>query len=121
LARHVLRAQPPPRAVQRLAQALATHPALRRDSPACKLARRRPGLLGPLDAATALLRREDPLRRRLLVAAAVLETEPGLADRFLPEPEPSIHRAVLSVVLSALRGTALLVVGVPILLWAERR
>ena len=55
-------------------------------SAALRFARRHPWALGPLDAACALSQPEDPLRKRLLTAAAILEATPRHADLFLSRP-----------------------------------
>lgn len=54
------------------------------ESRALRLARRAPRLLPCIDAACGLFFPDDPLRKRLLVMAAVLETTPEHADYFLP-------------------------------------
>lgn len=118
--RYLLRGEPPAGVVERLAEAFRLHPGLSGGSPALRLASRRPVLLGPLDAACALARRDDPLRRRLLAAAAVLETDPLLADRFLPPRRPSPAHALGAAGAALLRAGVLAVVGLPILLAAER-
>jgi hypothetical protein len=43
-----------------------------------------PALIGFLDAGCALHRPQHPLRRKLFVLTAILETTPDHADRFLP-------------------------------------
>jgi len=54
------------------------------DAMLLEFVRRYPWSVGPLDAATGLLRRGSRLRARLLVMSAVLETTPAFADEFLP-------------------------------------
>jgi len=67
--------------------------------------RNRPRLLGLLDAATAFWAPKSPLRQRLIVMSAILETSPGRAGRYLPE-----HQNVIMIVLTlAFFGTAALV------------
>jgi hypothetical protein len=56
------------------------------DAALLAFAARHPWSVGPLDAATALLRPASALRARILVMAAVLETTPQFADAFLPRP-----------------------------------
>jgi hypothetical protein len=47
-------------------------------------ARRHPWSVGMLDAASGLLRPGGPLRNRILLMAAILESTPEFADHFLP-------------------------------------
>lgn len=61
------------------ALSLARHDAMTR------AAARTPWLLGPLDAGAALVAPRCLLRRRLLLAAAILETSPRHARQFLPQ------------------------------------
>ena len=46
--------------------------------------RRHPWSTGLLDAASGILRPGGPLRNKILLMAAILETTPEFADRFLP-------------------------------------
>lgn len=84
------------------------------DSAAFRMARRHPSLLSPLDAGCALLRRDDALRRALLLVAAVMETDPSCAALFLPKSRGVASLALLVLaagaraVLAALAGAALL-------------
>jgi hypothetical protein len=66
---------------------LARHDAMTR------AAARTPWLLGPLDAGAALVAPRCLLRRRLLLAAAILETSPRHARQFLPQDLPPLRFA----------------------------
>ena len=81
--RYLIGGEPPAGVAERYALALEKL-GLRGGSAALDFARRRPWALGPLDAACALLRPDDVLRRRLLALAAILETTPQCAPRFMP-------------------------------------
>lgn len=88
-ARHVVGAEPSPELLARYRDACARlfpSPPDAVDAALLAFAARHPWSVGPLDAATGLLRRESRLRARLLVMAAVLETTPRFADDFLPRP-----------------------------------
>lgn len=88
------------------------------DEELLKLVRRFPMLLGPLDAAAAFLRPSHLLRKRLLLATAILEATTEHASRFLPR-----HRSLpgfifvgcVVAIVTALR----LAVGVPLFLLLE--
>ncbi len=91
----------------------------RRDAKLIAFARRHPGSLVWLDAATGLLRRDSKLRKKVLVMAAILETTPRFAPRFLP------RHASTPALLMALTGRGMLaclhvVLGIPLLFIAER-
>lgn len=88
-ARHVVGVALPEALLARYAEActrLFPEPPDAIDAALLAFAARHPWSVGPLDAATALLRPASGLRARLLVMAAVLETTPELADAFLPRP-----------------------------------
>lgn len=87
--------------------------------PVVRFALRWPRALPFLDAASALVRPRGPLRSRLLVMAAVLEASPEHADRFLPDPAGAGRQLTETVVAGSLGGIKALV-GLPILLLAER-
>lgn len=55
----------------------------KRDARRTAFAIAHPWSIGPLDAAMALLAPQAPLRRKLIVMAAILEARPQHADRFL--------------------------------------
>jgi hypothetical protein len=89
LARHVVGAEPPEAVLARYREASARlfpEPPDAVDTALIAFAARHPWSVGPLDAATALLRPASRLRAQLLVMAAVLETTPRFADDFLPRP-----------------------------------
>ena len=72
----------------------------RRDASICRAAVRYPFLLGPLDAALALRRPTAPLRRKLTLMAAILETQPAYARCFLLQervPYPTARLAGVTV------------------------
>lgn len=88
-ARHVVGVEPPAPLVARYREACARlfpEPPDAVDAALLDFAVRHPWSVGPLDAATALVRPASRLRARLLVMAAVLETTPDFADAFLPRP-----------------------------------
>jgi len=55
--------------------------------------RRHPWAVGPLDAATSVLRPGGLLRSKILTMAAILEASPAFADDFLPR---SVSKPVLA-------------------------
>lgn len=87
--------------------------------PVVRFARRRPGTLPLLDAASAVVRPRGPLRSRLLVMAAVLEASPAYADRFLPQPASAV-RQIVDVAAAGGAGALKAVAGLPVL-WLARR
>lgn len=84
------------------------------DSAALRLARRRTGLLPLLDAGCALARPDDPLRRWVLLTAAVLETDPAHARRFLPRVR-SVPSLAVTILLHGIRAAAFAVLGCALL------
>ena len=72
-------------------------------------------LLPALDAAAGLLRPNTLLRRKLLLASAILETCPEHCDHFLPEPL-SWPRLLARFLWTAACTVVHLAVGVPLLL-----
>jgi len=84
------------------------------DSAALRLARRSPRLLPLLDAGCAFARPDDPLRRWVLLTAAVLETDPAHARRFLPRVR-SMPSLAATVLLHGMRAAAFAVVGCALL------
>ncbi|MCB2153717.1 hypothetical protein KQI84_02430 [bacterium] len=54
------------------------------DSAALRAVERHPALLPLLDAACALRRKDDPLRRKLILLTAILEASVENSDLFLP-------------------------------------
>jgi hypothetical protein len=86
-ARYLVRAEPGAAELERYARAcdrLFPPPQSPADEALVAFARRHPRALPWLDAACALRRPEALLRRRLLLLAAILETTPRFAPRFLP-------------------------------------
>jgi hypothetical protein len=73
--------------VARYVAACRTHfadPPRADDAAALTWVRRHPWSVGPLDAASGLLRPGGALRNRILLMAAILESTPEFADHFLP-------------------------------------
>jgi len=68
-------------------RALFPEPPAPRDAAVLGFVRRHPWSLGLLDAASGLVRPGGPLRNRILLMAAILETTPEFADRFLPRQQ----------------------------------
>lgn len=88
-ARHLVGAEPPPDLLARYRDATARlfpAPPEAVDAAVLAFAVRHAWAVGPLDAATAFFRPTGRLRAKLLVMAAILETSPRFADRFLPAP-----------------------------------
>lgn len=84
-------------------------------SKALPLLDERPWLLGPLDAACGLLRPQDELRQKLLIASAVLEAGPDYAPHFLPR-RLSVPRLFLTFAWCGIRWLLKLLVGTVVLL-----
>lgn len=85
--RYLVGREPGDALVARYVAACRTHfPDAPRADDAAVLAfvRRRPWSVGMLDAASGLLRPGGPLRNRILLMAALLESTPEFADHFLP-------------------------------------
>jgi hypothetical protein len=111
--RHLVGVAPPPELLARYERARARlfpEPPDRLDGALLAFARGHPWSVGPLDAATALVRPQSRLRANVLVMAAVLETTPRFADTFLPR---ETGRAALLARLAAigLGAAARLLVG----------
>lgn len=85
----------------------------RRDASICRAAVRYPFLLGPLDAALALRRPTAPLRRKLTLMAAILETQPAYARRFLLQERAPCPVAYLAA--TAVRAVARACLGLVLL------
>lgn len=83
------------------------------DSAALRLARRRTRLMPFLDAGAGLVHPGDPLHRRFLLAAAILETDPSTGLCFLPPADPGPFH-LLRLLLVALGAVARLLLGVPL-------
>lgn len=121
-ARHLIGASPAPEVAARYAEAcrrVFPSPPGPGDAALLAFVRRHSWAAGPLDAACGLLRPASPLRGRLLLMLALLETSPAHATFFL---EPPRSRAAL---LSHLAGRGLLAMlklaaGLPLLLVVSR-
>lgn len=79
------------------------------------LVEQRPWLLGPLDAACGLLRPQDELRQKLLIASAVLEAGPDYAEHFLPR-RLSVPSLLFTLGWNGFKWVAKLVVGLVVML-----
>ncbi|HVA33499.1 MAG TPA: hypothetical protein VNG31_05090 [Candidatus Baltobacteraceae bacterium] len=66
------------------------------DDAALRFATKHPWSIGPLDAALALVNRGAPLRRRLLLMAAILEAQPQYCDDFLPRDRRPWYAVVIA-------------------------
>jgi hypothetical protein len=75
--------------------------------------RRHPWAVGPLDAATSLLRPGGLLRSKILTMAAILEASPAFADDFLPR---SVSKGALAWQLCASGAAASLQVLIGLVL-----
>ena len=112
--RYLLGRSPPAALRDRYVSACAKLGPALGSSKALRLAVRTPFLLPLLDAGCGVLRAQDPLRRRLHLAAAILEAAPDFADDFLPRARPpvavflTIGWAGACGVLKALLGAVLL-------------
>lgn len=87
--------------------------------PVVNFALRHPWSIGLLDGALAFRDRDAPLRRRLLVMFAILETQPAYSERFLPRSHTLTD--VARVAIHAVRVAANAVLGSALLLFAARR
>jgi hypothetical protein len=103
---------------------IAAHKARREDlqlpSVAVDVVARRPWLIPWLDAACAVLRPDDALRRKLLLMVAVLECSPHYADRFLPKRR-SVPLLIIELAWIGLRSAILALGGIVVFWWALRR
>lgn len=72
-------------------------PDFSQDDGATRFARANPWAIAALDGALALTDPGAPLRRRLLLAAAILETQPAFCDAFLPRDRRSAYGAYLAL------------------------
>ncbi len=122
-ARHVLRAEAPDDVVERYVEAhrrLLSEPPTPRDEAVEQYLRRNPRALGPLDAASGLLRPRGRLRHKLLLATAIFEATTTFAPVFLGR-QVSMPRLAASFVWLGLVAGLRAAVGVPLLLLVERR
>ncbi len=113
--RYVAGRDVPPRAIALYAahacRETASHPA---DLAILRFALERPWALGLLDGGLAWLRPDALLRRRLLLAAAIAETQPELCDAFLPRERPA--RYLLTVAWTLVRAACESIAGAALLL-----
>ncbi len=115
LARYLIGEAPSELATRLYEQAMDQMPAPdARDEHRIAIAMRHPSLLGPLDAALAIRAPESALRHRTFAMSAILECQPELAARFLPESSRRFGHVRSAFV--ALRAAARLVAGLAILL-----
>jgi nucleoside-diphosphate-sugar epimerase len=89
-------------------------------APEWKFVRRHPRALPYLDAAAGMLARQSLLRKKILLAAAILEASPAYADFFLAEVEGRIRILGLLAWQGAL-GVGKLALGAPLLLAVRRK
>jgi NADH dehydrogenase len=82
-------------------------------------AQRHPRCIPYLDAAAALTRRPSALRARLYLMAALLESVPAHAERFLPRRR-SKFRVFAVLTWQVIRVGYHAAIGVPMLIWARR-
>lgn len=119
IASYLLDADPPPELVNRYVDA---HRALLGDeiAPEWEFARKHRAALPYLDAASAVLSPHSLLRKKLLLAAAILEATPVYAHFFLKEHEGPI-RVLCYLFWQGICGAAKLSVGAPLLFIARRK
>ena len=89
-------------------------------APEWEFVHRHPRTLPYLDAAAGVLARQSLLRKKVLLAAAILEASPVYADFFLAEVEGRIRLLGLLAWQGAL-GVGKLALGAPLLLAARRK
>jgi hypothetical protein len=115
-ARYLLGRDPPEEMTERYVRAngiLFLDSGDARDRRLLDLVRRRPALLGCLDAAAGLLAPNSLLRKKLLLMAAILEVSPLFAEEFLPRTL-SIPRLLATLAGNAVTAGLKLVLGVPL-------
>jgi nucleoside-diphosphate-sugar epimerase len=119
IARYLIDADPPAELADRY---VAAHRELFGDvaAPEWEFVRQHPRALPYLDAATGVLARQSLLRKKVLLAAAILEASPAHADFFLAEVEGRVRILGLLAWQSAL-GVGKLALGAPLLLAARRK
>ncbi len=119
ISRYLMDADPPVELVNRY---VAAHRKLLGDDVISEweFVRRHPRLLPYLDAAAGIFAPRSLLRRKILLAAAVLEASPAYAGFFLEENENRLH--LLCVLFwQGVRSAVKLAVGLPLLFMARRR
>jgi hypothetical protein len=119
IADYLLDTEPPSEMIERY---VAAHRALLggSSSPEWEFVRRHPRTLPYLDAAAGFLYPQSLLRRKILLAVAILEASPAYAGFFLAEVEGRAHLAALLLWHGAL-SVAKLALGAPLLLAARRK
>ena len=119
IARYLIDADPPAELANRY---VAAHRELFGDvaAPEWEFVRQHPRALPYLDAAAGVLARQSLLRKKILLAAAILEASPAYADFFLAEVEGRIRILGLLAWQGAL-GVGKLALGAPLLLAVRRK
>ena len=117
-ARYLISADPSPALIDRYARAVAARIAERPDR-VVRAARRSPLLLGPLDAAAALIDRHHQLRQRLLLLSAILEASPDHCALYLARDYSRWETVRLALALAMLAPVRALV-GVPLFVILDR-
>ena len=92
---------------------------LSQSSPELGFVRRHPSTLPFIDAAAGLFRPESLVRKKLLLAAAILEATPSQADFFLGEAENPFF-ICLTLIWQGIRSAVKIVLGIPVLWIAQR-
>ncbi len=83
------------------------------DDPVTRFASTRPWSMPALDGALALIDPSALLRKKVLLMAAVLESQPEYCDAFLPRDRPLSD--LLSVAVAVARGVVLAAAGLLLL------
>lgn len=122
ISKYLLDAFPPDELVNRY---VAAHEILLGDPVAAEwdFVRRHPAALPYLDAAMGVFARSSPMRKKIILAAAILEASPAYADFFLEEIQ-GIGHVLGDLVWHGTLSLGKLLVGMPILLiarWANGR
>jgi hypothetical protein len=107
--RHLLGREIGESAVQLYVRALAAEGSAGESDALVRYAVARPWTIGALDGAYALTNPGAPLRRKLLLMAAILEAQPEYCDAFLPSNKPFWYPAVVAWTLA--RGAVLTGIG----------
>lgn len=116
-ARYLVGTDPRPEEVIRYREAVAARLAVPPDG-VVRLALRSPVLIGPLDAAAAILDPGHQLRRRLVLMTAVLEASPAHVERFLPR-QWSVTEVIVTLLRVAVAAPLRIAVGAPIFVAAR--
>jgi nucleoside-diphosphate-sugar epimerase len=119
LARYLIDADPPAELADRFA---AAHRELFGDvaAPEWEFVRQHPRALPYLDAAAGVLAPQSLLRKKILLAASILEASPAYADFFLAEVEGRI-RILGLLAWHGVLGVGKLALGAPLLLAVRRK